>query len=369
MTMKIKTRTEVESISPYVLGKRLSEIQAEFGLESIRKLSENENIYGCSQKVRNYLVELAESLHLYPDGAVTDLAAAVSEQLQVNKNQLVFGNGSDEVIRLIAKAYLNPGDEAVMADKTFPRYRSNVYLEGGKPVLVPLINGVHDLKGMLKAITEETKMVFVCNPNNPTGTIVGKEELRSFIEQIPSHILVIIDEAYYEYVTTDDYLQTIPLLSKFSNLIILRTFSKIYGLASLRVGYGVMNEEIATQLTKVKDVFNVNQVAQRAAEISIQDVSHVQTCKQKNQMEKVFLVEELEKLGLFYFPSEANFMMIDCSITGDEIAHELLRNGIVVRSGSLLGYPTMIRYTIGNREDNQKFILVLQQMVRQGDFK
>ncbi|MBM6619427.1 histidinol-phosphate transaminase [Bacillus suaedaesalsae] len=369
MMLKIKTRTEVESITPYVLGKRLNEIQEEFGLKEIRKLSENENIYGCSVKVKNYLANLAEQLHLYPDGSVTDSAAAVSTHLHVKRNQLVFGNGSDEVIRLIAKAYLNYGDEAVMADKTFPRYRSNVFLEGGKPVLVPLVNGVHDLSGMLEAITVKTKMVFVCNPNNPTGTIVGKEELLAFIEQIPSHILVIVDEAYYEYVTTDDYLQTIPLLSKFSNLVILRTFSKIYGLASLRIGYGVMNEEIATQLTKVKDVFNVNQVAQRAAEISIRDVAHVQTCKEKNQIERAFLEKELGKLGLTYFPSEANFMMIDCGCTGDEITNELLRNGIVVRTGSLLGFPNKIRYTIGTRNDNQKFVSILEQKLRQGEYK
>lgn len=366
MTLKIKTRTEVESISPYVLGKRLKDIQDELGLKEIRKLSENENIYGCSTKVKDYLANLAEELHLYPDGSVADLRAAVSRHLQVEPDQLVFGNGSDEVIRLIAKAYLNNGDEAVMAEKTFPRYRSNVFLEGGKPVLVPLINGVHDLTSMLEGITEKTKMIFMCNPNNPTGTIVGKEELLDFIEQVPSNILVIVDEAYNEYVTTENYLQTIPLLNRFPNLVILRTFSKIYGLASLRIGYGVMSEEIATELIKVKDVFNVNQVAQRAAEISIQDIYHVQICKEKNEVERVFLEGELNRLELSYFPSEANFMMIDCGCTGDEITEELLRNGIVVRTGSLLGFPNRIRYTIGTRRDNEKFISIVEKKLKNG---
>lgn len=173
------------------------------------------------------------------------------------------------MIRLLTRAYLSCGDEAVMAEVTFPRYKTNVLLEGGIPVTVPLVDGTHDLKGMYRSITAKTKLIFVCNPNNPTGTIVGKKELLQFIESIPSHILVIVDEAYMEYVTTDDYLETLPLLSSFDNLIVLRTFSKIYGLAGLRVGFGVMNEEIAEQLRKVKDVFNVNTVAQQSAVIAL----------------------------------------------------------------------------------------------------
>ncbi|MFD1737215.1 histidinol-phosphate transaminase [Bacillus salitolerans] len=367
MVVKIKTKHEVESIAPYVLGKKLEDVQKELGLKSIRKMSENENIYGCSDRVKQSLASHVERLHLYPDGLATDLAEAVSKELNVRPSQLLFGNGSDEVIRILAKAYLNPGDEAIMADVTFPRYRSNVFLEGGKPIIVPLTNGVHDLALMKDAITDCTKMVFVCNPNNPTGTIVGKEALLSFIKEIPSHILVIVDEAYFEYVSTDDYLQTIPLLKEFPNLIILRTFSKIYGLASLRVGFGIMDESIVSELRKVKDVFNVNHIAQVAANAAILDQEHVRKCSQLNQEGRSFLEKEFTRLGLTYFPSQANFFMVDCKVSGDEISQYLMQNGIIVRSGSLLGYPNMIRVTVGTEEDNHYFIsLIEKNLIEQG---
>jgi histidinol-phosphate aminotransferase len=365
LIVKIKTRKEVGEISPYVLGKKLEDIKKEYGLTSIRKLSENENVYGCSERVKRFLANLCEDLHLYPDGSVSGVTHSVSDLLQIKPDNLVFGNGSDEVIRILAKAYLNQDEEAIMADKTFPRYRTNVFLEGGKPVTVPLLDGKHDLEGMLSAITKKTKMIFVCNPNNPTGTIVGKNELYSFIKRIPPHILVIVDEAYYEYVTTDDYLQTIPLLEEFSNLVILRTFSKIYGLASLRIGYGVMNVEVAKELRKVKDVFNVNHIAQKAAQIAIHDLDHIQACSKRNKAGKTYLEQELKQLNLTYFPSEANFIMIDCKISGDEISNFLMENGIIVRSGSLLGFTNMIRYTIGTSEDNEHFISLLHQKLMQ----
>lgn len=256
------------------------------------------------------------------------------------------------------------GDEAIMADVTFPRYQTNVFLEGGSPVIVPLVDGTHDLKAMAGAITPKTKLIFVCNPNNPTGTIVGKKELLEFIESIPSHILVVVDEAYMEYVTTDDYLETLPLLSQFDNLIVLRTFSKIYGLAGLRVGFGVMNEEIAEQLRKVKDVFNVNMIAQRSAIIALEDQSFIRECTHKNQKGREYLEKEFHRLGVSYFPSQANFIMVDTGLNGDHISSELVKKGIVVRSGTLLGYPTTVRVTIGTEEDTKLFISSLEEILK-----
>jgi histidinol-phosphate aminotransferase len=360
LTVTIKTKNELQSLAPYVLGKKLEDVRNELGLQTIRKMSENENVYGSSLKVKQALKEHVDQLHLYPDGLASELASAVAHTLQIHPDQLVFGNGSDEVIRILAKAYINPGDEAIMADVTFPRYRTNVFLEGGEPVIVPLMNGVHDLEAMKKAITDKTKLLFVCNPNNPTGTIVGKEELYSFLKEIPSHLLVILDEAYYEYVTTDNYLQSIPLLHEFKNLIILRTFSKIYGLASLRVGFGIMDESIVSELRKVKDVFNVNDMAQVAAKAAILDQEHINSCSTLNAAGRSYLESEFTRLGLSYFPSQANFMMVDCNESGDDISNYLLQKGILVRSGSLLGYPNMIRVTIGTREDNEYFIAMLE---------
>ncbi|MFI8684301.1 histidinol-phosphate transaminase [Rossellomorea sp. NPDC077527] len=369
MSLKFKTREAVTHIAPYVLGKTLLDLQKEHGLNSIRKLSENENIYGCSPKVKQWFKEDGSDLFLYPDGAAVDLSQKVSTFLGVRKEQLVFGNGSDEVIRLLTRAYLSSGDEAIMADVTFPRYRTNVLLEGGTPVTVPLIDGTHDLKGMHDAITSNTKLIFVCNPNNPTGTIVGKKELLEFIESIPSHILVVVDEAYMEYVTTDDYLETLPLLSAFDNLIVLRTFSKIYGLAGLRVGFGVMNEEIAEQLRKVKDVFNVNTVAQKSAIIALEDQAFIRECTHKNEKGRLYMEREFDRLGISYFPSQSNFIMVDTGMNGDIVSYELVKRGIVVRSGTLLGYPTTVRVTIGTEEDNKRFIHAMEDILQNGGVK
>ncbi|MFI8576250.1 histidinol-phosphate transaminase [Rossellomorea aquimaris] len=364
MTLKFKTREAVTHIAPYVLGKTLGDLQKEHGLSSIRKLSENENIYGCSPKVKQWFKENGSDLFLYPDGAAVDLSQKVSAFLGVPKEQIVFGNGSDEVIRLLTRAYLSAGDEAVMADVTFPRYQTNVFLEGGTPVIVPLVNGTHDLQGMLDHITPKTKLIFVCNPNNPTGTIVGKKELLHFIESVPSHILVVVDEAYMEYVTTDDYLETLPLLSAFENLIVLRTFSKIYGLAGLRVGFGVMNEEIAEQLRKVKDVFNVNTVAQKSAIIALEDQAFIRECTHKNEQGRLYLENEFDRMGISYFPTQSNFIMVDTGMNGDTVSYELVKRGLVVRSGTLLGYPTTVRVTIGTEDDNKRFVGALEDILQ-----
>lgn len=363
VAVKFKTRKRVEEIAPYVLGKSIAEIKLELGLSEIRKLSENENIYGCSPSVKAYLSTGGSDIYLYPDGMAQELTKKTSEFLNAAPEQLVFGNGSDEVIRLLTRAYISEGDEAVMADVTFPRYQTNVFLEGGTPVIVPLVDGVHDLKGMLEKITERTRMVFVCNPNNPTGTINGKLELLKFLEEVPQDVLVIVDEAYVEYVTTDDYLHCIPLLGQFENLIVLRTFSKIYGLAGLRVGFGVMNEEIATQLRKVKDVFNVSRLAQGAAIAAIEDQEFIEECARMNEKGRDYLQAEFSKMGLTCFPSQSNFIMVDCGIRGDIAAAGLLKHGIIVRAGTLLGFPTTVRVTIGTETDNQLFIQGLKQVI------
>ncbi|UXH42530.1 histidinol-phosphate transaminase [Rossellomorea vietnamensis] len=363
MALKFKTREAVTHIAPYVLGKTLLDLKKEHGLSSIRKLSENENIYGCSPKVKEWFKENGSDLFLYPDGAAVDLSQKVSAFLGVPKEQLVFGNGSDEVIRLLTRAYLSSGDEAIMADVTFPRYQTNVLLEGGTPVIVPLVAGTHDLQGMHDHITPRTKLIFVCNPNNPTGTIVGKRELLQFIESVPSHVLVVVDEAYMEYVTTDDYLETLPLLTAFENLIVLRTFSKIYGLAGLRVGFGVMNEEIAEQLRKVKDVFNVNTVAQKSAIIALEDQAFIRECTHKNEQGRHYLEGEFDRMGLSYFPSQSNFIMVDTGLNGDVVSHELVKEGLVVRSGTLLGYPDTVRVTVGTEEDNKRFVAALESIL------
>lgn len=365
MENKIPARKELEHLGVYVPGKPIEEVQREFGLEKIVKLASNENPLGCSMQAKEAMIREMEQTNLYPEAMAPALAEKLAAHWRVGVEQLIVGNGSDEMIRLLTRSYIRKDDEVIMADVTFPRYETNVRIEGGIEVKVPLQHGVHDLDGMLQAITEKTRMIFVCNPNNPTGTIVGKKELLAFIKNVPKHILLVVDEAYYEYVTTEDYLETLPLLEYFSNLIILRTFSKIYGLAALRIGYGIMHPSIVQELAKVKEPFNTNRMAQSAAIASLDDPHFVEICRGKNEEGKQYLQTELDRMGLTYFPSQANFLMVQLNRPGDRVFLELLKQGVIVRSGSLLGYPETIRVSIGTEEENEQFIRTLQNIINQ----
>ncbi|MED1471955.1 histidinol-phosphate transaminase [Bacillus salipaludis] len=363
MKDKITTRKEIENLDVYIPGKPIEEVQRELGLEKIIKLASNENPYHCSNKAKQAMLEEIHRAGLYPEGMAPALTEKLAHQFNIDRKRILVGNGSDEIIRLLTRSYIRASDEVIMADVTFPRYETNVFIEGGKPIKVPLLHGVHDLEWMFKAITANTRMIFICNPNNPTGTIVSEEELRTFIERVPKHILLIIDEAYYEYVTDKDYLQTVPLLDEYPNLIILRTFSKIYGLASLRIGYGMMHPSMVQELVKVKEPFNTNRFAQAAAIASLEDLDFVETCKRKNEEGRKYLENELEKMGLGYFPSQGNFLMVKINRSGDELFQSLLKQGIIVRSGVPLGYPETIRVSIGTEEENRAFISALKRVM------
>lgn len=253
-----------------------------------------------------------------------------------------------------------------MADSTFPRYHSNVLIGGGQPIRVPLIDGVHDLDKMLAAVTEKTRMIFICNPNNPTGTIVEKGRLRSFVEKVPASVLLIMDEAYYEFMNKDDALDTVSLLASHPNLVLLRTFSKIYGLAALRIGYGLMHPSIQTELNKVKEAFNTNRLAQAAALAALDDNRFVEECARKNAEGRSYLIAELEKMGLSCFASHANFLMVKVGRSGNDVFQGLLRQGVIVRSGAAFGYPETIRVTVGAQDENEIFIKALGHVLNQG---
>ncbi|MGE7761215.1 histidinol-phosphate transaminase [Peribacillus sp. NPDC097895] len=360
---KIPVRKNIEDISPYVSGKPIEEVQRELGLETIVKLASNENPYGYSALAKEAMLIEMEQTSFYPEGMAPSLAEKLSRKLNIKQDHIILGNGSDEVIRLLTRTYIQQDDEVIMADVTFPRYETNVLIDGGTPVKIPLIDGVHDLEGMYDAITEKTRMIFVCNPNNPTGTIVQKEKLRSFIEKVPKHILLIVDEAYYEYVDDEEYLETLPLLNTHSNLVILRTFSKIYGLAALRIGYGLMDASIIQELVKVKEPFNTNRLAQAAAFASLDDHLFVEQCARKNEEGRKFLENELSEMGLTCFPSHANFLMVKLNQPGKDIFEKLLISGVIIRSGHLLGYDNTIRVTIGTPHENERFITALQHAI------
>lgn len=361
--MSIQIRKEIMAIKPYSPGKPIEEVQKEYGLSKVIKLASNENPLGASEKAKAAIKEHLSKLSIYPDGNCTELKAVLANKLKITSEQLILGNGSDEVLKLIGEAYLTPEDQVILADPTFSEYQYVARLMGATEVLVPLKDHKHDLREMLNRINSNTKIIFICNPNNPTGTIVDEDEFIEFLTKVPEHILVVIDEAYYEYVQAENYPQTIPLLERFNNIIITRTFSKVHGLAALRIGYGIANPQIINNLNRVKEPFNVNSLAQVGANASLQDEEHLVNSIATNEQGKAYLYKELEKLNLDYIPTEANFLMINMGRDTKYLFEEMLKKGIIVRAGNVFNMPNYIRLTVGTMEENQSFITALKEVL------
>jgi histidinol-phosphate aminotransferase len=354
--MNVKPKKQIDQLMPYPLGKTLEDIEREYQPKKLRKMSDNENVYGFSPKVAEELRHSLHSLSLYPDASTERLCEQLSQQHKVPKQYFLIGNGSEELIRLLTRAFISNGDEAIMADITFPIYKSNVLIEGGKPIFVPIVEGTHDLEGMYDTISDRTKMIFICNPNNPTGTCVNPIELKKFIQKIPSHILVVLDEAYDEYMEQQYKQDSITLLMEHTNLVILRTFSKIYGLAALRVGYGIMHPDLLEQLVKVKEVFNVNQLGQNAAIAALLDQAFIQDCAEKNLIERNYLSTRLSEFNLSFFPSQTNFLFIYDLGDPERLKERLLQQGIVTRFFPFPQYNGSMRLTLGTREDHEDLL-------------
>ncbi|MBB5172880.1 histidinol-phosphate transaminase [Texcoconibacillus texcoconensis] len=349
----METKKALEGLSPYQPGKPIEEVKREFGLSSVIKLASNENPFGSSPQVKRAIEETISDLAKYPDGSAQAVKKDVAHFLGVDPSQLLFGNGSDEVLLILCRTFLKPGDNIVTATPTFPQYRHNAVIEGAEVREVPLQDGVHDLSAMLEKIDENTKIVFVCNPNNPTGTYVNEESFLNFLAQVPKDTIVVSDEAYYEYVTADDFPNTIPLIDQYPNLFITRTFSKAYGLASLRIGYGIGQATLVQKMDPAREPFNTSTIAQRAAQAALKDQSFIDACREKNQRGIQQYMDYCVERGLQYFPSETNFIIFDVGAPADDVFQHLLSKGYIVRSGQALGYPTMIRVTVGTEEENQ----------------
>mgnify|MGYP006276186877 CR=1 FL=1 len=356
-------REEILSIKPYIPGKPIEEVKRELGLDEVIKLASNENPLGASQAAIDAMQKAAEDVHIYPDGNVYRLRKKLSAKLGVGEKELIFGNGSDEIVIMLGQAFMEPNDEIIMAETTFSEYRFSANIMGGEIVQVPLKDYTHDLDAMLEAVTEKTKMIFVCNPNNPTGTMVGREEVEEFLAEVPDDILVIFDEAYSEYATSQDYPETIDYLADYDNLIILRTFSKIHGLAGLRIGYGIADEELISYLDRVRQPFNIGALAQQAALASLDDEEHLKQSVKYNEQGKEYLYEQFEELGLDYVPTETNFILVDVERDNNEVFQEMLERGVIIRSMDSYGYDTKIRVTIGLPEENKRFIKELKRVI------
>jgi histidinol-phosphate aminotransferase len=359
--MPVKVHRDIASLTPYVPGKPIEELERELGIPKAVKLASNENPLGPSPKALSVLAEAALTLNRYPDGGAVRLRAALADRWKVTPEQIVIGNGSDEILGLLARTFLTPGEEAVMADQTFVIYKMEVTAVHGTSVVVPLVQGRYDLAAMGAAITPRTKLVFVCNPNNPTGTMVTAPAVGQFMSRVPDHVVVVFDEAYFEYVTSREFPDCLAYVQEGRNVIVLRTFSKIYGLAGLRIGYGVTTPEIAGYLNRLRPPFNANSLAQRAALAALGDDEYVARSRKMNQEEMVVLRRGLEELGFRPFPSEANFLYFDAGRDGRSIFESLLREGVIIRHIE----GRMVRVTVGTPEENRTFLQALRKVAGQ----
>ncbi|WP_020616665.1 histidinol-phosphate transaminase [Paenibacillus daejeonensis] len=360
----MKPKQNITHLPVYQPGKPVEDVKRELGLTEVIKLASNENPYGCSEQAKAAITAELSKTSIYPDGASVALTQDIATRLSVSTDQLIFGAGSDEVILMLARAYIVPGDETIIADETFPQYKHNAEIENAVVIEVPLKDGKHDLEAMLERVTDKTKIVWICNPNNPTGTIVTHDEVENFLTRVPDSVLVVLDEAYCEYIEGSAYPDGLALLKKHPNLVLLRTFSKIYGLASLRIGYGIGSADVIRSINQVREPFNTTRFAQTAARAALADEDFIRMCRESNTTGIRYLTGEFDRLGLPYFPAYGNFIMFDAKHPSQQVFDGLLRKGIIARARWSY-YPTHIRITVGNQEQNEKFIAALEEVLQE----
>lgn len=352
-------RDEVRDLPFYVPGKPIDELKRERGLIDVVKLASNENSWGFSSGVVDAITEALPEIFRYPDSKTHNLRLNLAASFGLMENHLIFGNGSEEIIKLIAMAFFRTGDEILMGLPTFPRYSSVSKMMGAIPIEISCDNGYYPLDGILNNVTSRTRAIFLCNPNNPTGTAVGEGDLRRFMSQVPKDVLVIFDEAYYEFM--DIRFSGLAFL-KDHPIIVLRTFSKAYGLAGLRIGFAAACPELIDGLERVREPFNVNILAQAAALAAWNDEKHLQKVVEQNSGERSYVTGVLAKSGVQIFPSQTNFVMAFFPEAGSKLNERLLDRGIIVRPGVAFGYPDALRITIGTREENDRMLDALSDL-------
>jgi histidinol-phosphate aminotransferase len=358
----------VQKLSPYVPGKPVDELAREFGLDpaSIVKLASNENPLGASPKalaaIRDELAELTR----YPDGNGFALKQRLAERCGVKAEQVTLGNGSNDILELVARAWLSPGSNAVFSEYAFAIYPIVTQAVGAESRVVPARDWGHDLPAMLQAIDEQTRVVFIANPNNPTGTWFGPQALAEFLAAVPEHVLVVLDEAYIEYAKGDELPDGLSYLADYPNLLVSRTFSKAYGLASLRVGYGLSSPAVADVLNRVRQPFNVNSFALAAACAALDDVEYVEQSRRLNEAGMQQLEDGLRDLGLAWIPSRANFIAVDLGRNAAPVYEGLLREGVIVRPVGGYGMPNHLRVSIGQAPENVRFLEALTRVLARG---
>ncbi len=352
----------LDDLVAYNPGKPIEETARELGLDptKIIKMASNENPLGPSPKAVAAMKEAAEHAHIYPDGGGYALRTAIAEKFGFSRENVVLGNGSNEIIELIGHAFLNPGDEVIAAEHAFVVYKLMATLFGAKTIEVPDPHFIHDLDAMAAAVTARTRMIFIGNPNNPTGTMVGQDAIDRFIEKIPDHVVVIFDEAYYEFVS--DAPDTLRYIREGKNVVVMRTFSKIQGLAGLRIGFGLMPTDLAELLQKCRQPFNANAIAQAGALAGLQDEDHMLRTREMNSEGRAYLQQAFADMSLEFISSEANFILVRVG-DGDAVFQAMLHRGIILRAMRSYKLPEWIRVSVGTMPQNEICIAALKEVL------
>lgn len=354
----------VQKLSPYIPGKPIEELQRELGLYDIIKLASNENPLGPSPKVLEAIKKEIAHLTLYPDGNGFVLKQAIAQKFNLQLSQITLGNGSNDVLDLVARAYLGPGRDAVFSQYGFAVYPISTQSVGARGIEVPARDYGHDLEAMAAAITPTTSVVFVANPNNPTGTWFTRSQLDAFLQRVPERVIVVLDEAYTEYVDEAEFPNGFDYLAAHPNLVVTRTFSKAYGLAGLRVGYSVSNPQIADALNRVRQPFNVDSLALVAASTALQDDEYLKQSHNVNRDGLKLLETGFQRLGLRYIPSVGNFITVHFDCPAQPIYQGLLQQGVIVRPVANYGMPHSLRISVGTLAENQRFLEALATVLK-----
>ena len=353
----------VANLNPYVPGKPVSELERELGISDSIKLASNENPLGCSPKAIAAINEELGEVARYPDGGGFELRSALADKHGIDAGCITLGNGSNDVLDMIARVFLGLGRESLFSQHAFAVYPISSQAVGADLKIAPAKNYAHDLDAMTGMISERTGVIWIANPNNPTGNWLRATELRSFIQAVPSEVIVVVDEAYIEYVEEDNYPDASNWLHDFPNLIVTRTFSKAYGLASLRVGYGLSHPDVADLLNRVRQPFNVNSMALAAAEAALEDTDFIRRAVEVNREGMSQLMQGFDRMGLEYIPSVGNFIAVDVARPGPEVDQALLREGCIVRPVANYGLPNHLRVSIGLAEENARFLAALKKVL------
>jgi histidinol-phosphate aminotransferase len=362
--LKLTIPENIATITPYPPGKPQDELEREYGVTNSIKLASNENPWGPSPKVIQALKGAMTGLNRYPDGSSYYLVQGIAAYHGMSPEEVVLGNGSNEVIEFLVKAFVREGDEVITSHPSFLMYQKIVQVRGGENFVVPLKNLQHDLDVILEVISDQTRIIFLDNPNNPTGTAIKPLDLYRFLSKVPESVIVVLDEAYADFMDGDLQVDVYSLIRNSQGrcpVVFLRTFSKAYGLPGLRIGYGIMAKEIAQCLHKVRQPFNINNLAQTGALAALQDHEYYLLVLQRNREGREFLREEVEKLGCVCHPSQTNFILMDVREDADALYEAMLYKGVIVRSMRAYGYPSSIRVTVGTEDENKRFLAALAE--------